>query len=74
MLFDDPWWEEFWQSPEGQAVKDAGRLEEADGERILELVQKRYKKSLSFTTPWFDSGQFKETEIPECILKAFEED
>lgn len=58
MLLDDKWWEEFWESPKGQAVKDAGRLEEADGERILDLIQKRYKAS----------------EIPESILKAFEED
>lgn len=74
MLLDDKWWEEFWESEEGQSVKDAGRLDEAGGERVLDLIQKRYKESLSFTTPWFDSGQFKKTPIPECILKAFEED
>ena len=60
MLLDDKWWEEFWKSEEGQSVKDAGRLEEAGGERILDLVQKRFRAS---SVP-----------VPEHVLKAFEED
>ena len=58
MLLDDKWWEEFWESPEGQELKEMGRLEESDGEDILEKVRRRY---------WLNK-------IPDAILKAFEED